>query len=46
MTTSAKVTDLYLIGLARQKAVTVATLDEPLARSFRSEPNLVSFVNP
>lgn len=35
-----QVTDRYLVALARQHAMQVATLDEPLARAFASEVRL------
>jgi predicted nucleic acid-binding protein len=37
-------TDRYLFALARQHGFSLATLDEPLAKSFVNEPNLVELV--
>ena len=39
-----QITDRYLIALARQHGCSLATLDEPLARSFATEPTLVRLV--
>ena len=39
-----QITDHYLVALARQHQVSLATLDEPLARSFAGEPGLVTLV--
>ncbi len=39
-----QVTDRYLVALARQHDCTLATLDEPLARSFATEAKLVQLV--
>ena len=39
-----QITDRYLIALARQHGCGLATLDEPLARSFVTETNLVQLV--
>jgi len=36
-----QITDRYLVALARQHNCTLATLDEPLAKSFAAEANLV-----
>ncbi|MEO5804232.1 MAG: PIN domain-containing protein [Verrucomicrobiota bacterium] len=35
-----QITDRYLIALARQHGCNLATLDEPLAKSFVSKANL------
>jgi toxin-antitoxin system PIN domain toxin len=39
-----QITDRYLVALARQHGFSLATLDEPLARSFVNEPSLVELV--
>ena len=39
-----QITDRYLIALARQHECSLATLDEPLAKSFATEPTLVQLV--
>ena len=39
-----QVTDHYLVALARQHGLTLATFDEPLARAFSSETRLVELV--
>ena len=39
-----QVTDHYLVALARQHGITLATLDKPLARAFGSEIGLVELV--
>ncbi len=39
-----QITDRYLVALARQHHCQMATLDEPLATSFASEPGLVQLV--
>ena len=39
-----QVTDHYLVALARQHHLSLATFDEPLVRSFASEPGLVVLV--
>ena len=39
-----QITDRYLIALARQHGCSLATLDEPLAKSFATEPTLVQLV--
>lgn len=39
-----QITDRYLVALARQHGFSLATLDEPLARSFAGEPNLIDLV--
>jgi uncharacterized protein len=40
-----QVTDHYLVGLARQHGLTLATFDEPLARAFADSPDLVALVH-
>ena len=44
MTGPNQITDRYLIALARQHGCSLATLDEPLARAFATEPSLVQIV--
>jgi uncharacterized protein len=39
-----QVTDHYLVALARQHGLTLATFDEPLARAFAGESDLVQLV--
>jgi toxin-antitoxin system PIN domain toxin len=39
-----QVTDHYLIALARQHKLALATLDEALDRAFRNEPGLVLLI--
>lgn len=39
-----QITDRYLTALARQHGLMLATLDEPLARAFADEPNLVTVI--
>ena len=39
-----QITDRYLVALARQHQLSLATLDEPLARSFAGEAGLVTLV--
>ena len=39
-----QITDYYLVALARQHGLSLATLDEPLARAFASEVGLVALV--
>lgn len=39
-----QVTDHYLVALARQHRLSLATLDDPLARAFASESGLVALV--
>lgn len=39
-----QVTDHYLVALARQHRLSLATLDEPLARTFAAESGLVLLV--
>jgi toxin-antitoxin system PIN domain toxin len=40
-----QVTDRYLVALARQHKIGLATLDEPLSGAFREEPGLVLLVS-
>lgn len=40
-----QITDRYLVALARQHGLALATLDAPLAKGFATEPNLVELVN-
>jgi toxin-antitoxin system PIN domain toxin len=40
-----QITDRYLVALARQHGFSVATLDEPLAKSFATESGLVELVH-
>ena len=40
-----QITDRYLVALARHHGTSLATLDEPLARSFAGEPDLVELVH-
>jgi predicted nucleic acid-binding protein len=40
-----QITDHYLVALARQHGLNLATLDEPLAKSFAKESGLVELVN-
>ena len=40
-----QITDRYLVALTRQHGFSLATLDEPLARSFAGEPDLVELVH-
>jgi toxin-antitoxin system PIN domain toxin len=44
MTGPNQITDRYLIASARQHGCSLATLDEPLAKSFAAEPTLVLLV--
>jgi hypothetical protein len=39
-----QITDRYLVALARQHGFTLATLDEPLAKSFSDETGLVELL--
>jgi toxin-antitoxin system PIN domain toxin len=39
-----QITDRYLVALARQHGCCLATLDEPLAKSFQAEANIVHLV--
>ncbi len=45
MTGANQITDRYLVALARQHQLSLATLDEPLVRTFASESDLVELVN-
>jgi toxin-antitoxin system PIN domain toxin len=45
MTGANQITDRYLVALARQHGFSLATLDEPLAKSFAGESNLVELVH-
>jgi len=40
-----QITDRYLVALARQHGLSLATLDEPLAKHFVGEAGLVELVN-
>ncbi|HZL13904.1 MAG TPA: TA system VapC family ribonuclease toxin [Verrucomicrobiae bacterium] len=40
-----QITDRYLVALARQHGFSLATLDQPLAKSFASETSLVELVH-
>lgn len=40
-----QITDRYLVALARQHGFSLATLDQPLARSFADETGLVELVH-
>lgn len=44
MTGASQITDRYLVALARQHGFSLATLDEPLAKSFAGESGLVELV--
>ena len=44
MTGPNQITDRYLVALARQHGCSLATLDEPLVKSFATEPTLVWLV--
>jgi len=44
MRSANQITDRYLIALARQYGCSLATLDEPLAKSFANEPKLVELI--
>ncbi len=39
-----QVTDRYLVALARQHKLTLATFDEPLAKAFVAEPGVVELI--
>jgi toxin-antitoxin system PIN domain toxin len=39
-----QVTDRYMVALARQHKMALATFDEPLVNSYASEPHLVELV--
>jgi uncharacterized protein len=41
---ASEVTDRYLVALARQHQLSLATFDEPLATAFAPEPGLVQLV--
>ncbi|MGH7993830.1 MAG: TA system VapC family ribonuclease toxin [Limisphaerales bacterium] len=45
MASANQITDRYLVALARQHQLGLATLDEPLVKSFTSESGLVELVN-
>ena len=45
MTGANQITDRYLVALARQHQLSLATLDEPLAKSFAGESNLIELVH-
>jgi uncharacterized protein len=40
-----QITDRYLVALARQHGLNLATLDEPLAKTFAGESGLVELVH-
>lgn len=40
-----QITDRYLVALARHRGCSLATLDQPLARAFASEPNVVQLIS-
>jgi predicted nucleic acid-binding protein len=40
-----QITDRYLVALARQHGLALATLDEPLAKQFAGEAKLIELVN-
>ena len=44
MTGANQITDRYLVALARQHGFSLATLDEPLAKSFADETGLVELL--
>jgi uncharacterized protein len=44
MISANQITDRYLVALARQHGLLLATLDEPLVKSFSGEPTLVELV--
>jgi uncharacterized protein len=44
MTGANQITDRYLVALARQHGFSLATLDEPLAKSFANETGLVELL--
>ncbi len=44
MTGANQITDRYLVAIARQHGFSLATLDEPLARSFANEAGLVELL--
>jgi predicted nucleic acid-binding protein len=39
-----QITDRYLVALARHHGFSLATLDEPLVKSFADQPHLVELV--
>ena len=45
MTGANQITDRYLVALARQHKCSLATLDQPLAKSFAGEAGLVEWVH-
>ena len=45
MTGANQITDRYLVALARQHGFSLATLDQPLARSFADETGLVELLH-
>jgi toxin-antitoxin system PIN domain toxin len=45
MNSANQITDRYLVALGRQHGFSLATLDEPLAKSFASESDLVEWVH-
>jgi len=44
MTGANQITDRYLVALARQHGLSLATLDQPLAKSFADETGLVELL--
>ena len=45
MASANQITDRYLVALARQHKFSLATLDQPLAKSFADEKSLVELVH-
>ena len=45
MTGANQITDRYLVALARQHGLSLATLDQPLAKSFADETGLVELLH-
>jgi uncharacterized protein len=45
MASANQITDRYLVALARQHGLSLATLDQPLARSFEHETGLVELLH-
>jgi len=45
MTGPNQITDRYLVALTRQHGFRLATLDQPLVKSFSNEPGLVELVH-
>ena len=45
MTGANQITDRYLVALARQHGFSLATLDQPLAKSFAAETGLVELLH-